>query len=311
VKKLSLLAISLFLMMSMPLGCYQQMGVAPPPSQEEVSPQEEAPPQDEYPPQESTEEAPPDVVVVPSGENYVYMVPNMFGVYFFGGSWYRYYNGYWFRANAYNEPWVPVAGAAVPMVIVNVPPEFVYSIPPEYHHIHYDEFHRGWRDWDRDRHWHQYDWYKHEVREDIRRERLHRINEVRERWRRGEGQRPIGFVERPKRRTGDIPPKPEKPTPKKIEKPVPAKPEPVAPKKVEKPVPTKPEPVAPKKVEKPVPLKPEPIAPKKVEKPVPAKPEPVTPKKVEKPAPPKPAPVTPKKIERPTPRKPEESTPPK
>jgi hypothetical protein len=107
---------------------------------------------------------PPDLVVVPSGETSVYMIPNTFGVYFFGGFWYRYHNGYWFRAIAYNAPWVLIPAAAVPRVIMNVPPEYVYSLPPNYYRIPYNEFYRNWREWDRDRHWHRYDWYRHEVR---------------------------------------------------------------------------------------------------------------------------------------------------
>ena len=136
---------------------------------------------------------PPDVVVVPSGENYVYMVPNTFGVYFFGGFWYRYHSGYWFRASAYNAPWVPLAARAIPPVIINVPPEYVYSLPPNYYHIHYNEFYRSWRDWDRNHSWHRYDWYKHEMRPDVVRERHHYVERERERWRLGHSRPPAGF----------------------------------------------------------------------------------------------------------------------
>jgi len=159
------------------------------------------------------------------------MIPNAFGVYFFGGSWYRYYNGYWFTAGVYNQPWVPIAVTAVPTVIVNVPPEYGYSIPPQYHRIHYDEFHRDWRDWDRSHHWNRYDWYRHEMREDIIKERHREIERTREKWRRGEGQRPVGFVEHTRRRPGDTPQKPGRPTP--------TKPEPPTPRKVEPPTPDK------------------------------------------------------------------------
>ena len=211
-----LVTIFLFFVVAMLFGCAAQVTVSsppPPPStQEELAPEETA---QEEPPVES--EAPPEVVVVPSGESYVYMVPNMFGVYFYGGSWYRYYNGYWFTTGAYGQVWTPVAVAAVPGVIVSVPPEYAYSLPPQYHRIHYHEFQRDWRDWDRSRHWNRYDWYKHEMREDIIRERQRQIERTRERWRHGEGQRPAGFAEQPRRRPGDTPGKPERATPRKPE----------------------------------------------------------------------------------------------
>jgi hypothetical protein len=137
---------------------------------------------------------PPDVVVVPSGENYVYMVPNTFGVYFFGGFWYRYHSGYWFRASAYNAPWVPLAARAIPRVIIDVPPEYIYSLPPQYHRIHYNEFHRSWRDWDRNRAWHRQDWFRHEMRADIVRDRHRYIEREREKWHSGQGRPPAGFI---------------------------------------------------------------------------------------------------------------------
>ena len=41
---------------------------------------------------------PPDVVVVPSGTNDVYLVPNTVGLYFYGGYWYRFHGDHWFRS---------------------------------------------------------------------------------------------------------------------------------------------------------------------------------------------------------------------
>src|ERR1039457_2468660 len=68
--------------------------------------------------------APPDVVAVPSGQSAIYMVPNMTGVYFFGGVWYRNYGGVWFNAPDYNAVWAPVVVDMVPLVIIGVPPEY-------------------------------------------------------------------------------------------------------------------------------------------------------------------------------------------
>src|SRR5512139_3295891 len=90
-----------------------------PPPPEPVQEYSESEVQAEVPPPPPMQfAAPPEVVVVPSGDAYVYMMPKRFGVYFFGGLWYRYYNGYWFRAPMYDAPWVPVPVAVIPNVII-------------------------------------------------------------------------------------------------------------------------------------------------------------------------------------------------
>src|SRR5664279_2111420 len=43
----------------------------------------------EVPPPPLQLAAPPEMVVVPSGNSYVYMVPNLAGVYFYQGAWFR------------------------------------------------------------------------------------------------------------------------------------------------------------------------------------------------------------------------------
>ena len=210
-KQVVLLMMSLIFIVSMPLVGAAEVNVninVPPPPPPPAPPVQEGPPPpgpyQQYPePGEQAEAppppplqfaAPPEIVVVPSGQTYVYMIPNMFGVYFFGGFWYRYYNGYWFRAVVYDAPWVPIAVTVIPRFIIGVPPEYPYFLPPRYHRIHYHEFYGHWRDWDRGRHWHNYDWYRHEMRADVVRGRLHHIERERVRWRRGEGDRPHGFV---------------------------------------------------------------------------------------------------------------------
>lgn len=107
---------------------------------------------------------PPELVVVPSGARYVYMIPDMLGIYYYGGYWYRIHDGHWFRAGLYSGPWAPIVRSRVPRVIVNVPPDYHLHLPPGYHRIHYDDVHRHWRSWDKKRHWHKYDWYKQEFR---------------------------------------------------------------------------------------------------------------------------------------------------
>jgi len=124
--------------------------------------------------------APPDVYVVPSGSSYVYMVPDYDGVYFYGGSWYRYYNNYWFRSSHYNGGWDYIEQSMVPQVIFIIPPEYIHYVPSGYYRIHYNDFYSNWQTWDHKRHWDRYDWYQHERSDDIRRERYNRIDRDRQ-----------------------------------------------------------------------------------------------------------------------------------
>jgi hypothetical protein len=121
----------------------------------------------------------PDLVVVPSGPAYVYMLPEMTGVYFYRGSWYRYYDGSWFKSRVFSGDWAPVSSATVPPVIVDVPPEYPFYIPRDYYRIHCHDVFVRWREWENIRHWNHYDWYKHELSEDVRLERLRDIDKER------------------------------------------------------------------------------------------------------------------------------------
>lgn len=115
-------------------------------------------------------EEPPDVVVVPSGSAYVYMVPDSPGLYFYNNFWYRFHEGHWFRSGIYNGSWVYLDTRRVPRFVLDVPPDYYSSLPSGYYRIHYGDLHRNWRTWDRGRHWNRYDWYKHEYREHGRRD---------------------------------------------------------------------------------------------------------------------------------------------
>lgn len=128
------------------------------------------------PPLEMT--APPDVVVVPSEQypnQYVYMVPEMEGVYFYQGAWYRSYNGTWYTAPAYNAIWTPIEVAIVPPVIVSVPREYVLFLPNGYYRIHYADYHEHWKAWERERRWEKQNWYRNELRAEVRQERMAHI----------------------------------------------------------------------------------------------------------------------------------------
>lgn len=141
-----------------------------------ASAQDQPPPEEYIPEGDPTPPPPltvrnPELVVVPSGEAQVYMVPNMTGVYFYGGSWYRYHHGVWFMASVYNEPWVFVQPPMVPSFVIGVPPAYVFYLPRGYHRIHYGEFHSHWRTWDREKHWHNQQWFKNERRAEVRQAR--------------------------------------------------------------------------------------------------------------------------------------------
>ena len=122
----------------------------------------------------------PDVVVVPSGTTYVYMVPNTAGVYFYNGYWFRYYEGYWFRAPSYGRSWGMVDPVVVPRVVVNVPPEYPRYLPPTYNRIHYNDLHQHWQAWDRTNEWHTHDWFKNEMKPEVVQERQALIQQERE-----------------------------------------------------------------------------------------------------------------------------------
>lgn len=116
-------------------------------------------------------EAPPELVVVPYGSRYVYMVPDVLGVYFYGGFWYRIHDGYWFRARNYDGPWAYIVRGRVPRYIRNVPPDYYINLSPGYRRIPYGDLHRHWRSWDRQRYWNRQDWYRNEFREHQHRHR--------------------------------------------------------------------------------------------------------------------------------------------
>jgi hypothetical protein len=111
---------------------------------------------------------PPDLVVVPSDDVDVYMVPDTPGLYFYNNWWFRFDDGRWYRARSYNGRWAHIDRHRVPRYVIDVPPDYWRHLPREYHRIHYGDFHRHWRSWGRDRHWRKYDWYNRGHRERMR-----------------------------------------------------------------------------------------------------------------------------------------------
>jgi hypothetical protein len=108
--------------------------------------------------------AQPDLIVVPSGGQYVYMMPGTEGMYFYQGIWYRYYQGYWYSAPLRSRAWVAVQLAAVPPVIIAVPPTYPLYVPAGYYRIHYADLVAHWKEWERSRNWDRQPWFRAEVR---------------------------------------------------------------------------------------------------------------------------------------------------
>lgn len=95
--------------------------------------------------------SPPPLVVIPG--TYAYFAPGADAdILFYQGYWYRPYEGRWFRAAAYNGPWVGIAVDSVPPVLLEIPPDFrhVWHGRP---HIPYGDFDRHWKKWEKDHYW--------------------------------------------------------------------------------------------------------------------------------------------------------------
>ena len=96
--------------------------------------------------------APPPVVVIPG--SYVYVVPDVaVDIFYFRGTWYRPYEGHWFRSTSYNGPWRFVAPNRMPRGIVELPRYDYRNIPPGHSRIPYGQLKKSWRGWERNRHW--------------------------------------------------------------------------------------------------------------------------------------------------------------
>jgi hypothetical protein len=94
------------------------------------------------------------VAVIPGTD--VYYCPDVgFDVFFYGGNWYRSFEGRWYLATAYDGPWVFVASP--PVVFLNLRADFRIIVRGE-RRIPFGELHRNWRAWERDRYWEHHDW---------------------------------------------------------------------------------------------------------------------------------------------------------
>jgi len=98
--------------------------------------------------------APPSVVVIPGTD--VYYCPDAgVDIFFYGGNWYRSFEGRWYLATAYDGPWV--YATSPPVVLLSLPADFRIIVRGE-SLIPFGELHRNWRAWERERYWEHHDW---------------------------------------------------------------------------------------------------------------------------------------------------------
>lgn len=102
--------------------------------------------------------SPPHLVVIPG--TYVYYVPDIEPeIFFYGGFWYRVYDGNWYRSRNYNGRWVYLRHERVPGPLVSLPSG--YRGVRGYRPIPHQELQRNWRRWERNRYWEGDEWWKH------------------------------------------------------------------------------------------------------------------------------------------------------
>jgi hypothetical protein len=117
--------------------------------------------QEEVGPPPVMQSAPSEMVVVPSGGQPVYLVPGQVGLYFTGGTWYRFYGRAWYQSSVFGGPWISVV--MPPTFVSAIPPDYILSLPPGYYRIPYGSFHRHWRAWGPG-YWNNHGWYTSHVR---------------------------------------------------------------------------------------------------------------------------------------------------
>lgn len=102
--------------------------------------------------------APPALIVLP--DTYVYVVPDVdVDIFFYGGWWWRPWNGRWYRSHYYDRGWG----------YYNTVPSFYFDVDPgwrgyyrdhnwyghrwNYERIPHQRLQRTWKDWQNKRHW--------------------------------------------------------------------------------------------------------------------------------------------------------------
>lgn len=132
-------------------------------------------------------EPPPEFVVIP--RTMVYYAPGAGAeIFFYRGRWWTRHEGRWFRAKAYNGPWVVVGPRYVPVEIIRVPRDYrrryVHEAP-----IPYGQLKKHWerREYERRRHLGEWKEGKRERKEEKREWKEERKERKKEGKKRGRG----------------------------------------------------------------------------------------------------------------------------
>ncbi len=97
----------------------------------------------------------PEMIVIPG--TYVYWLDGYDDVYFYGGYWWRPYQGHWYRARGYSGSWVSVHVNTVPRPVRHLPSGWRgrYHEAPR---VRWHDTRVHYRTWERDRHWEKRKW---------------------------------------------------------------------------------------------------------------------------------------------------------
>jgi len=99
---------------------------------------------------------PPEVVVIP--RTMVYFVPGVsVDLFFYRGWWWTPHGGRWYRARAYNGPWILVGPRHVPVEIVRLPRDY-RTIYIKEKRIPYGQLKKHWEARERERREHRGEW---------------------------------------------------------------------------------------------------------------------------------------------------------
>src|SRR5512139_3363556 len=91
---------------------------------------------------------PPALVMIPQSR--VYFAPDpQVDVFFYGGYWWSPRGPQWYRAKAYNGPWVGVETYRVPKAVIYVPRDYRTRYGHE-RHVPYGQWKKEHEKWDRD-----------------------------------------------------------------------------------------------------------------------------------------------------------------
>lgn len=102
--------------------------------------------------------SPPEMVVIP--ETYVYVVPDVdVDIFFYGGWWWRPWDGRWYRSQSYNSGWAYYQ--SVPTFYREIPSGWRNDYrqrrwgghPWNYQRIPHQQVQQNWSGWEKNKHW--------------------------------------------------------------------------------------------------------------------------------------------------------------